>query len=171
MTTESNLPTLSPETVNRLKDLRSGDDKQAFYALVVALRRNKWPLRAIAESLGVSRSIVNIWESKLKDSTPVPKTEELPNIISEQVRPIYMRYTLSEEESVELYVLTREASKVRRFTAPDSPSRQAAKKLEELLHYHKERGASLNTLKVACGVSRRAVAQRLEKRERDDAVA
>ena len=65
-----------------------------------------------------------------------------------------------------MYVLAREASKVRRFTDPDAPSRDAAKELEELLHYHKERGASLNTLKVACGVSRRAIAQRLEKRDK-----
>lgn len=170
-TKDASLPQLSAETVTRLKTLRAQDDKQEFYALVVSLRHNKWPLRAIAVPLGVSRSIVNIWESKLKTETPVPASEDLPHAISEQVRPIYMRYTLSEEDSVELYVLAREAAKVRRFTDPDSPSREAAKRLEELLHHHKDLGASLNTLKVACGVSRRAIAQRLEKREREDAVA
>lgn len=171
MKKETTLPQLADETVAQLKKLRAQDDKQPFYALIVGLRRNKWPLRAIATPLGVSRSIVNIWESKLNEGTPVPEAEDLPNVISEQVRPIYMRYTLTEEESIELYVLAREASKVRRFTDPDSPSREAARKLEEKLHYHKERGASLNTLKVACGVTRRAIAQRLEKREKENAVA
>lgn len=163
------LPRLSRETVNQLKDLRDQEDRQPFYALIVALRRNKWPLRAIAEALGVSRSIVNVWERKLDERTPLPQTEDLPEVINEQVKPIYMRYILSEDDAVELAVLTEQASKVRRYTAPDAPSRKAAERLEELLHMHRSRGASLNTLRVACGVSRRAVAQRLEKFERNTA--
>ena len=161
------LPRLSRETVNRLKDLREEDNKQPFYALVVALRRNKWPLRAIAEALGVSRSIVNIWETKLDPRTPIPKSEELPQVINEKVKPIYLRYTLTEDEAIELAVLTKQAQGVRRHTGQDSPARRAAERLEELLHQHREKGASLNTLRVACGVSRRAVAQRLEKRDKD----
>lgn len=162
-TTKSKLPRLSRETVNQLKDLRDQDDKQPFYALVKALRANRWPLRAIADGLGVSRSIVNIWETKLDPRTPIPVAEDLPEVINEQVKPIYMRYTLSEEDAVKLAVLTQQASKVRRFTAPDSAARRAAKELEALLYHHRRAGASLNTLRVACGVSRRAVAQRLEK--------
>jgi hypothetical protein len=160
---KSKLPRLSRETVNQLKDLRDQDDKQPFYALVVALRKNRWPLRAIADALGVSRSIVNIWETKLDPRTPIPEAEDLPEVINEQVKPIYMRYTIDEDEAVKLAVLTQRASKVRRFTAPNSPARLAAKELEERLYHHRKAGASLNTLRVACGVSRRAVAQRLEK--------
>lgn len=160
---KSKLPRLSRDTVNRLKDLRDQDDKQPFYALVVSLRKNRWPLRAIAEALGVSRSIVNIWETKLDERTPVPVAEDLPEVINEQVKPIYMRYTIPEDEAVELYLLTQKASRVRRFTAVDSPARKAAKELEERLYHHRKAGASLNNLRIACGVSRRAVAQRLEK--------
>lgn len=160
---KSKLPKLSRETVNHLKDLYEQDDKQPFYALVVALRKNRWPLRAIADALGKSRSIVNIWETKLDPRTPVPVAEDLPEVINEQVKPIYMRYTIPEDEAVRLAVLTAKASRVRRFTAPDSPGRVAAKQLEEALYEHRKKGASLNNLRIACGVSRRAVAQRLEK--------
>lgn len=162
-TPKSRLPRLSSETVNQLKDLRDLDDKQPFYALVVSLRRNRWPLRAIADALGVSRSIVNIWETKLDERTKVPESEDLPEVINEQVKPIYMRYTLPIDDAVELGVLTQKASTVRRFTRADSESRRAAERLEDLLLEHRQRGASLQTLAVACSVSRRAVAQRLEK--------
>jgi len=165
MTEKSTLPELSPDTVAQLKKLRD-TDRPAFYQYVASLRRNKWPLRAVSEPLGVSRSIVQIWEHKVLESTVLPETEQLPKAIDDQVKPIYLRYELTDEESTQMYVLAREASKVRRFTDLDSPARDAAKELEDLLHYHKERGASLNTLKVACGVSRRAVAQRLEKRDK-----
>lgn len=166
-TTKGNLPRLSSETVNKLKDLysygRAEEDMQPLYAFVVALRKNRWPLRAIAEALGVSRSIVNIWETKLDPATPLPETEELPEVINEQVKPIYMRYTLSIDDAVDLAVLTEQASSVRRFTAPNADSRKAAIKLEDLLLEHRTKGASLQTLAVACKVSRRAVAQRIEK--------
>lgn len=166
MSPDTELPTLSKETIQQLKSLDLNPEKEEFYRYVASLRRNKWPLRAIAEPLGVSRSIVSIWEKKIDPVAKLPETEALPEVISEQVRPIYSQYELTPEESKQLWNLAREASKVRRFTDPDSPSRAAAKELEDLLHMHKERGASLNTLKTACGVSRRAIAQRLEKRDK-----
>jgi hypothetical protein len=166
MAPDNVLPELSESTIQRLLELRSMEDKEEFYLHIASLRRNSWPLRAIAEPLGVSRSIVNIWETKIDPLAPLPEVEALPKQISEQVKPIYSKYELSEEDSRKLWHLAREASKVRRYTDPDSPSREAARELEDLLHYHKERGASLNTLKNACGVSRRAVAQRLEKRDK-----
>ena len=166
MAPEHVLPELSPSTIQQLSDLRSKEDKEDFYLHVASLRRNSWPLRAISEPLGVSRSIVNIWETKIDPLAKLPVTESLPKQISEQVKPIYSKYELSDEESQVLWDLAREASKVRRYTDADAPSREAARELEDLLHHHKDRGASLNTLKNACGVSRRAVAQRLEKRDK-----
>lgn len=155
------LPTLSEETVSELQRLR-GTDIEAFYGLVSALRANKWPLRAIATPLGVSRSIVSIWESKA-DPENFPEAEELPPAMPRKVKPVYTGYSISDEEQQSLYDLARTASLVRRFTGENAPSRQAARELETKLHYHKEQGASLAQLARACGVSRRAIAQRLEK--------
>lgn len=162
------LPTLSENTVNTLKSLRE-EDKDRFYALVAALRANKWPLRAFSEGLNVSRSIVSIWEKKGKEiegQNLDGLVESLPEeTLSSRARPMYSSYSLSDEQKDTLRELTTEASKVRRFTDPKSPARAAAAELEDLLHTHRDKGASLADLAAACGVSRRAVAQRLEKRK------
>lgn len=161
----NDLPALSDETIDTLKALRK-DDPDKFHALVAALRSRKWPLRAIADGLGVSRSIVAVWEKKGKEF-PNPKVEvlaqDMPKDLPRKVRPVYSSYKLSEEQQKELRDLTEKASTVRRFTDPNAPSRIAAAELEQLLHKHRDNGASLADLARACKVSRRAVAQRLEK--------
>lgn len=161
------LPQLSETTIDHLERLRA-ENPTKFYALVASLRSRRWPLRAISDGLGVSRSIVSIWEKKGLDS-PDPKVEvlaeDMPAELPQKIRPVYSSYTLSEDDKKELFDLAREASTVRRFTDPNAPSRKAASELEGKLHAHRESGASLADLARACGVSRRAVAQRLEKRK------
>jgi len=159
------VPVLSDELIDRLKDLRE-TDRDAFYALVSELRTRKWPLRAVSEALGVSRSIIAVWSRKGADFE-LPEIRELAEDVPElpsKVRPMYSTYTLTDEQRDKLYALAREAANVRRFTDQNAPSRLAAAELEDLLHEHRDKGASLSDLADACGVSRRAVAQRLEKR-------
>jgi transcriptional regulator with XRE-family HTH domain len=166
-TTKNQLPELPLSMVRKLKALKAQEDKTEFYDTIAALRVNNWTLKSIAEGLGYSRSIVSIWESKsTKNPEDLPPVDEIPDDLDDRLRPIYSQYRLTEDQAAELYMLTKTAAEVRRYTKPDAPERKAAERLEELLHYYKEQGASLNTLKVACGVSRRAVAQRLEKREK-----
>lgn len=158
-------PELPEETVQMLKKLRNEEDRTPFHDHVASLRVNGWTLKSIADALHVSRSIVSIWESKsIKNPEDLPETIQLPTDIDERIRPIYSRYELSTDQATELYVLTEKASKVRRYTKANDPAREAARELEDLLHKYKSEGASLNQLKNACGVSRRAIAQRLEKR-------
>lgn len=162
-TTPSNsLPELSDTSVEQLKSLREGD-QQTFFAYVKSLRLNKWPLRAIATPLGVSRTAVSNWESAVLNSTPLPDTERLPEALPKEVKPVYTKYQLTEEQREELKVLAHEASKVRRFTDPHAKSRQDAKKLEDLLRFYTRSGASLGQLAKACEVSRSSIAQRLRK--------
>lgn len=165
-TTETRkLPELSEKTVQTLKNLRD-TDKTQFHAYVFALRQEKWPLRAISEALDVSRSIVSIWEKKGADEPQaVAEVEKMPKDLPTTVRPVYSSYSLSDDDKDTLRLLAIEGAKVRRFTDPNSLSRKAATELEDLLHMHREKGASLADLASACGVSRRAIAQRLEKRK------
>lgn len=160
MTETSRLPVLSPDTVARLKSLKD-TDKPALYRLVASLRKNNWPLRAIATPLNVSRSIVAIWETKAEGE--LPESEGLPPALPKKMRPVYVPYTIDPEDAKHMYRLARDASKVRRFTDLNSPYRLAAEELEDLLHKHKRKGASLAQLAQVCGVTRRAIAQRLEK--------
>ena len=158
-------PALPAPMVKKLQRLREAEDRTSFYDHIASLRVNSWTLKSIAEALDVSRSSVSIWESKsVKDPEDLPETVQLPSDIDSSIKPIYARFDLTEDQSAELYVLTKTAAKVRRYTKDNDPAREAARKLEDLLHMYKDQGASLNALKIACGVSRRAVAQRLEKR-------
>lgn len=162
MTDTKTLPTLSQPTIDHLIYLRENNSDQ-FYALVASLRNNKWPLRAIADPLKVSRSIVSDWQKKAQQDQVLPVSEQLPPIVPKQVKSVYARYTLTEQQQNELRELAGTASRVRRYTDKNAPSRLAAQRLEELLHEHKENGASLSQLARACGVTRRAISQRLEK--------
>lgn len=161
-TPSSSLPELSEVTVNILRDLREGD-RQHFYAYIVSLRANHWPLRAIATPLGVSRTAVQRWQKLFDASVHVPVTEELPEVLPRRVNTSYIRMKLTSEQEEELNKLAHEASKVRRYTDPNAQSRRDAETLEALLKEYKEEGASLGQLASACGVSRSAIAQRLRK--------
>lgn len=156
------LPVLSEDTVIHLKNLRE-DGGQPFFAYVKALRNHRWPLRAIATPLGVSRTAVSNWETSLLNSTPLPAVEPLPEALPKKVKPVYKKIELEPRQRKELKHLAHEASKVRRFTDLDAQSRKDAKRLEDLLRQYSEAGVSLRKLAEACEVSRSSIAQRLRK--------
>lgn len=156
------LPELSDETVRDLKILRK-DGGQRFYAYVKSLRINKWPLRAVATPLGVSRTAVSNWEKAFDASVHLPVVEDLPAVVPKAVKPVYHRFELTPSQSLELESLAHEAAKVRRFTDYNAKSRKDAEKLEELLRKYTAEGASLGQLAKACKVSRSSIAQRLRK--------
>lgn len=163
MSTDNKLPSLSPETVNQLTALRE-TDKDAFYALIVALRSKNWPLRAIAEALGVSRTAVQGWERKYQPGTPLPDAEWAPTPSPKDRTSGTKKKELSAEEADDLRKLAEEASTVRRYTDQNSASRRSADLLESKLYtYHGVKGISLTQLAEACDVSRSAIAQRLRK--------
>lgn len=162
MTTKRQLPTLSDDTVSQLQALRK-TDKDAFHALVKALRVAGWPLRAIAQPLNVSTTAVNDWEKKYSPDTLLPPVEALPLVEPRERVNKSKAYVLTGEEELELANLTSQASTVRRYTDRNAPSREAGRRLESMLHTYRERGVSLTKLASACGVSRTAIAQRLKK--------
>lgn len=158
------LPELSENTVNTLKSLRE-TDLPSFYAHIVSLRDNKWPLRAIAQPLEVSRSIVSIWEKKYDSSVDYPESEQMPETPVKEKKSAKPKFAFSPKEVKELKDLAHEASKVRRFTDEKAESRNAASRLEKLLIFYREKGASLGQMAKACEVSRSSIAQRLRKYE------
>lgn len=160
------LPSLSEDTAEHLRSLRKGD-AQPFFAYIKSLRRNKWPLRAIATPLGVSRTAISNWEDAVLDSTPVPESERFPEAPKKIKRKLSQKYKLTSSQEEELKNLAHEASKVRRFTDEYASSRLDAAKLEELLRLYTKAGASLGQLAKACEVSRSSIAQRLRKPTND----
>lgn len=157
------LPQLSEKTVKEMTILRNGH-LPVFYAYIHVLREKGWPLRAIAEALDVSRTTVSNWDKKSSRITNVPSNiQDLPQNLPKKVKSVYLDYMIPLDEQNKMKSLTEKASKVRRYTDRNSPARKAAEELEQIILQHKEKGASLSDIAEACGVTRRAVAQRINK--------
>lgn len=161
MSTQTKLPTLPEETTTQLVALK-GTSPEEFYALVIALRTEGWPLRAIGEPFGVSRTAVQGWEQKYNPETPLPEVPELP-VREKQKKSNKEKYILSEEECQTLLDLATLASTVRRFTDENAPSRKAAEELEQHLIEYSTMGVSRADLARAAGVSDSSIKQRLRK--------
>lgn len=135
-----------------LRGFRESGQTDTYLSHVKALRVEGWPLSAISEVFGVSKTTISTWESR-SDYDPCPV--EVPTYPKTR--------NLSEFETQNLALLAEKASTVRRFTDPKAASRQAALVLERsLIALHAE-GVTITELARACGVTRRAVNQRLEK--------
>lgn len=162
MTTERKLPTLPQSTVEQLVALR-GTSKEEFYALIRALRLENWPLRAIADPFGVSRTAASDWEKAYDGVTPLPKVPSLPVVAPKERKSSYKKQELTSAQIASLRSLAVLASEVRRHTDPNAPSRKAAQLLEQKLIEYANQGISRTQLAKYCGVSRSAIQQRLVK--------
>jgi transposase len=154
------LPTLPEETTTQLVALK-GTSPEEFYALVTALRNQGWPLRAIAEPFGVSRTAVQGWEQKYNPETELPEVPQIP--VREKKKKSKEKYILSPEECQTLVELAHLASSVRRFTDENAPSRKAAEEFEQYLIEYSSLGVSRADLARASGVSDSSIKQRLRK--------
>lgn len=162
MSNTNTLPTLPQDTTEKLLALKatnSGD----FYALVKALRKEGWPLRAIAEPFSVSRTAAQGWEKKYQEGTPLPEVPALPLLPRQERKNSSKKYTLDLDQIKELQHLANLASTVRRYTDRNAPSRKAAADLEALLIEYSGNGVSRTQLAKYCGVSDSSIKQRLRK--------
>lgn len=160
---------LADNFVKNMNTLREAQSDQ-FFINIVALHNHNWSLQEIATSFSVSKSAVANWEKKGKkiinglpfvvsDTLPYKeKKDTSPSKAPEKIQP---DFPIDAQQKI--LTLAQAASKVSRNTPLDAPSRKAAKELEELLAFYKEKGVSYSKLAAAAGVTRRAIAQRLEK--------
>lgn len=160
-------------TAQQLKTARETSQTD-FYALIIALRDRRWPLRAIGDVFGVTRVAAKAWYTRaLEDSVAAEraKTLSVPNLPintrGNGVKATKIVPDVPVKDRTVIRDLAEKAKNVRRWTPADSPERDAALELEELLyHYHKNRNVPVTKLAEYAGVTRRAVAQRLEKRSK-----
>lgn len=159
---------LSAHFVNNMNTMRESQSNQ-FYLNIVSLHKNGWSLQDIASSFDVSKSAVANWEKKGKKVTDqftamvgIPiKNVEKPELPSKAPKPEPVSIPIDAQQTI--LKLAQMASKVSRNTPGDAPSRKAAAELEDILRYYKDQGVSYSKLAAAAGVTRRAIAQRLEK--------
>lgn len=165
--TNATLPEADARYLREARDSSLTD----FQAGVIALRNNNWPLRAIGEVFDVTRVAAKAWHlTALENPEAVKRSETYPapqlpiNARGRDARPKRLKPDLPPAEQERVKELAASASNVRRWTPQDSPSRSAAKNLEQLVYkYVNDYGVSPSTIAEYAGVSRRAIVQRFEK--------
>lgn len=163
--------------VSLLRDLRDTDPDE-FLTRLLALRAQKWPFRAIGDAFGVTRVAVRAWvlrAEKRDDLVEAAKHVTVPEIPLDsrgtKLKPVKLVPDVPENDRKRIADLTETARDVKRWTPENADSRLAAGELEELLYFYAvKRGVPVTRLAQYAGVTRRAVAQRIEK-QRDRIVA
>lgn len=163
-----------PADVSRLlKEFREEENPRNFYSYLSALRAKGWPLRAIAEPLNVSRAAVLSWSKQAaltNIDTAMERNYPVPDLPMDTHAQPYTAKKITpdipKKDLPELIQLHRQAKKVTRWTPEEHPNRQAARILEErILFYTNQRKVPVASIARHLGVTRRAIAQRIEKHE------
>mgnify|MGYP001608982921 CR=1 FL=1 len=166
---------LPADAARHLQELKAEEQEGRFHAYLLELREAGWPLRAIAEPLNVSRAAVMSWQRKAEAEHLTrnitgrnPLVPVLP--LSAHAQPYYAKKItpdIPKKDLPELLQLHRQAKKVTRWTSEDNEYRQAARQLEErILFYANQRKGPVASIAKHLGVTRRAIAQRIEKHDR-----
>lgn len=158
-----------------LRDLRERGETRQLHGRVLALRNQSWPLRAIADVIGVSRMSVQIWG---RDAVEDPELVELAgtldvpplpdNARGSRVTGRKMKVDVPPKDRDRLKELAVSARQVRRWTPPNAPERVASHELDRRVLTYLNRGVTAMDIARAAGVTRRAIAARLERIERDN---
>ena len=161
------LATLPTAEVDRLKALHESGDRDALRAYIRALREQQWPLRAIGDPLGVSRSTVQYWEqtgqpAKDPKDTVVPLSPRA--ITTAGTKTVRWRSRLPEGVAEQLKYHADRAKMVRSQTPPNSPLRQSAKILDDMIALYLSHMVAVTEIAEAMGVTHRAVKARMERR-------
>lgn len=161
---------LPEDTAQELKRLQ-GTDREKMCGLVADLNDAQWPLRTIAQALGVSRTSALSYARQGRtqrsvDHTPADSTPHTPiDAPGSGVKParIYFNIPPSQrQEFIDLYALARTKT---RWSNANSPEYKAATEFNSRLLTYKRRRIPLATIAKHLGVSRRAIAQRIENLE------
>lgn len=166
------LAELPEDAVKQLKDNRQSPQKAQFYAMVYHLREAGWPLRAIASPLGVSRSAARNWEvqgrklveednittSILPEKWRVPATTH-----GTGTRAVRIPRDLNAADKVRIKELADVARNRTRWSNDNSPEAKASRELEDMIRTYVRRKVPVSTIAKHMGVTRRAVAQRIER--------
>lgn len=171
-TTRKKNADLPEDAANLLRELRA-EDRNEFHAFLLALREKRWPYRAIGDVFGVTRAAVKSWcVQAAKDPFNYTRAEVMlqhvpalpPTTRGSLAKPRRLVADVPSDDQQRIFDLTAQARVVKRWTPENSPARDAARELEKLLHFYaKERKVPIARLARYAGVTRRAVAQRIEK--------
>lgn len=164
------LPVLPDDESERLRVMRAagGEQLPALRARVAALRAAGWSLAAVGAPLGANRSTTRMWQLGATDEDAAASAQEhpVPRPLPTKAAPFVRLYPdVPASERDELMRLAESARKVRGWTPKDAPTREDAAEFERRLREYHERGVPLKRLADHVGVTHRAIAARLERKQ------
>lgn len=155
------------ELSDELNYVRNDKDRTSFLSLVRATKDAGYTYAEIAEPLNVSRSAVNQWykSATAKDIPASTTVAERPAPVQDpKGTPRKITPDVPPKEREHLLRTSQAARGNTRWSREDSPERQAAYELENLIRKHIiERNVPVAAFARHAGVTRRAIMQRLEK--------
>lgn len=164
-------PRLPDETNNLLASLNTTDpdSQEELTKFICALAAEGWPPRTIAGASGLSRTAVSnrLYRNSLSND-PKPNTEhKVPpfnkKLYAPGVRPKKLESNLTAEDRLKIRELHDKAKNKTRWSTPTSPENIASEELDQMILKYVRRKVSLSVISKHMGVTRRAVAQRIEK--------
>lgn len=152
----------------KLKEIYESGDREELKSYIASLRAQQWPLRAIGEPLGLSRSTIQFWE---KNYTDEPNDEVLysPRAIETSgVKTVRWRTQILDGDYIRFRELAALAKGVRSQTPQGSPLRLASAELDALIETYLSRMVPITEIAKAMGVTHRAVKARIERRHENE---
>lgn len=155
---------LPEEEQQKLRAVREAGDLPELRQRILALRRAKWPLRAIGDPLGAPRSTVRMWETNADEEGELPEVPECPRAERDRgERTVRLRMDVPVNDRSQLKALAKAARQVRGRTPKDAPARLAADQLDAMIESYIQRDVPVKRIATHMGVTPRAVAARYER--------
>jgi hypothetical protein len=159
---------LPAEEAERLRSLRE-EDFEKFKARIRDLRAKGWTYSSLALPFLSPRATAQVWDRRAASTDVIPVSDDVPSppeISRKKKREVYtfMRPEVPDAEAARLAELSSQVRVIRGWTPQDHPARAAAVELEDLIAELSERGVSYASIARAMGVTYRAVAARMERR-------
>lgn len=168
---------LPDETAQQLRDVyaQGAAGELNRNAFVLALRHKGWPMRAIGDVFGFSRTAADHWRTDAEASPEaqrrayallavegaVPDVPVFP--VTERTKRVYPQVPKAEAERMR--ELAPIAARLREGTPREGEVREAVAELRELFHQNVEvRGVQQMQVARETGVTRRTITQHLAKR-------
>lgn len=155
-----------PEATKRLLLEQTNHSKQTEY--ICALAAEGWPVRVLSDATGLSKAAIHRKINKkentadaAKSDLPVPPFNHM--LYAPGVHGKILTRNITPDDRQRMKDLHEEAKKRTRWSTPTSKENIASEELDQLVLKYAQRKVSLTTIAKHLGVTRRAVAQRIEK--------
>lgn len=161
-----NQHTPEPILPEATKRLLQETNTQEQTELICALAAEGWPVRVLSDATGLSKATIHRRISGNKNQTPSSKHPVPPfnhKLYGHGVRAKKIVRNLTQADRAKIHDLQQQAKTKTRWSTPTSKENLASEELDRLVLKYVQRKVSLTVIAKHMGVTRRAVAQRIEK--------